>query len=97
MSESSYDTGFSFVSKEHEHFIREFLEVYRDNSVLWNKKHPNNKNVVVRYGALENLLRKCREYFPQADLDFVRHKLDGIKNAFRREHRKVIQIRPRVV
>ncbi|KAF7282663.1 hypothetical protein GWI33_002202 [Rhynchophorus ferrugineus] len=89
-SESSYDTGFSFVSKEHENFIREFLEIYRDNSVLWDKKHPHNKNIVVRYGALENLLGKSREYFPQADIDFVRHKLDGIKNAFRREHRKVV-------
>ncbi|XP_030760996.1 uncharacterized protein LOC115886088 isoform X1 [Sitophilus oryzae] len=85
-----FDSSFSFVSKENEKFIKEFIEVFKENPVLWDKTHPNNKNMSVRLAALDNLLKKSQEYFPNADIDFVRHRLEGLRNSFRREYRKVV-------
>lgn len=79
------------VSKDHESFIREFIQVYKDNQVLWDKSHPKYKSRDNRNSALDALLNKSKEYYSDADIDFVKHKIDGLRGGFRREYKKVLE------
>jgi len=78
------------VSKDQENFVKEFIQVYKDNPVLWDKKHPKYKSRDARNKALDSLLNKAKEYYPDVEIDFVKHKIDGLRGTFRKEYRKVM-------
>lgn len=76
---------------EHEVFIREFLSLYKQQPVLWQQKHPHYRNRAERTEAYTTLVKKCQEYYSDADEDFVRLKIDSMRSTFRKERRKVLQ------
>ncbi|ERL86576.1 hypothetical protein D910_03983, partial [Dendroctonus ponderosae] len=70
-------------------FLRDFIQIYRENRVLWDKTHPNYKSRSHRDAALESLINKSMQYFPEADLDFVRSKICNLRSTFWREYKKI--------
>lgn len=77
------------VSKTQENFVRDFIKIYKENPILWDKTHPKYKSRASRDAALELLANKSREYFPDANVDFVKTKIERIRGTFRKEHKKV--------
>lgn len=77
----------------HQKFLREFIYLYRQQECLWNKDHPNYKNRNDRSEAYEILLKKCKEYIPEADEDYVRLRIDSMRSTFRKERKKVLNSR----
>jgi hypothetical protein len=75
---------------EHEVFIREFITLYKQQPVLWRQKHPQYRNRTERSEAYEVLVRKCQEYYSEADEDFVKMKIDSMRSTFRKERKKVL-------
>ncbi|XP_060518649.1 uncharacterized protein LOC132697295 isoform X2 [Cylas formicarius] len=43
--------------------------------------------------AMELLIEKCREYYPDAGADFAKRKLDTLRGCFRKEYKKVADSR----
>lgn len=81
-----------FDNDQHK-FIKDLISLYKENPVLWDKTHKFYKNRTKRTEAYDRLLVKCREYFPEADEDFVRTKLENMRTSFRKEYRKVLASR----
>ncbi|RZC27646.1 uncharacterized protein BDFB_006597 [Asbolus verrucosus] len=79
-----------YVLSEHEVFMREFIALYKQHPVLWQQKHPQYRNRSERTEAYEVLVKKCQQYYPEADEDFVRMKIDSMRSTFRKERRKVL-------
>ncbi|KAL3267345.1 hypothetical protein HHI36_011476 [Cryptolaemus montrouzieri] len=77
----------------HQKFLREFINLYKQQECLWNKDHPNYKNRNDRTEAYETLLKKCKEYIPDADEDYVRLRIDSMRSTFRKERKKVLSSR----
>lgn len=77
------------VTKVNETFLRDFIQIYRENRILWDKTHPNYKSRIHRDAALDALVDKSMQYFPEANLDFVKTKIDSMRGTFRREYKKV--------
>jgi hypothetical protein len=63
-------------------FLEEFIEIYRQNSCLWEVKDYSNK--MKRNSNYEVLLRKLQEIYPQATTDFLKKKISNMRTAFRR-------------
>lgn len=80
----------------HQKFLREFINLYRQQECLWNKDHPNYKNRNDRSEAYEILLKKCKEYIPDADEDYVRLRIDSMRSTFRKERKKVLNSRSQI-
>lgn len=74
-------------------FILDLIHLYHVNTVLWDKKHKYYSNRKKRAEAYEILEKKCKEYYPEADDDYVRTKLDSLRTAFRRDYKKVVASR----
>ncbi|KAJ8949907.1 hypothetical protein NQ318_010541 [Aromia moschata] len=74
---------------DQERFIRELIQTFKERPVLWDKNHPHYRNRAERYEAYEALLIKCREYYPEADEDFAKMKIDSLRSSFRKEWNKV--------
>ncbi|XP_066141387.1 uncharacterized protein [Euwallacea fornicatus] len=72
-----------------ESFLKQLIATFKNNPVLWDKNHLKYKSRDARSVAMDELLTVTREYYPEANTDFVRTKLENMRNAFRREHRKV--------
>lgn len=70
-------------------FVTELLALYKEYPVLWDKNHPHYRNRSERGEALDVLLQKCREFYPEADEDFVKLKIDSLRACFRKEWNKV--------
>ncbi|CAG9762306.1 unnamed protein product [Ceutorhynchus assimilis] len=75
----------------YENFIRKLIKSYEANPALWKKEDPNYKSRESREKAMNNLLEVACEFFPDANMDFVKGKLENIKGGFRREHKKVTE------
>ncbi|KAJ8922625.1 hypothetical protein NQ315_007657 [Exocentrus adspersus] len=70
-------------------FVKELLALYKEYPVLWDKNHPHYRNRGERCEAVDVLLQKCREFYPEADEDFVKLKIDSLRACFRKEWNKV--------
>lgn len=70
-------------------FVRELLALYKDYPVLWDKNHPHYRSRAERSEAIDVLLQKCKEFYPEADEDFVKLKIDSLRACFRKEWNKV--------
>ncbi|XP_008192749.2 uncharacterized protein LOC103312840 isoform X1 [Tribolium castaneum] len=81
----------SYALTEHEVFTREFLTLYKQNPILWQQKHPQYRNRSLRSEAYATIVKKCQEFNPEADEDFVRMKIDSMRSTFRKERKKVLQ------
>ncbi|KAI8436681.1 hypothetical protein MSG28_010169 [Choristoneura fumiferana] len=70
-------------------FWTEFLELYKENSCLWDIHSSSYLRRDLRNAAYNILLEKYRELDPIATLDMVKRKIDIFRTGFRREQRKV--------
>lgn len=70
-------------------FWTEFLELYKENSCLWDIHSSSYLRRDLRNAAYNVLLAKYRELDPIATLDMVKKKIDIFRTGFRREQRKI--------
>lgn len=78
---------------EHQKFLREFIQIYKELPCLWDRNHPQYKSRIDRSESYEILVKKCKEYVNEADEDYVRLRIDSMRSSFRKERKKVIQSR----
>ncbi|KAJ8976166.1 hypothetical protein NQ317_002054 [Molorchus minor] len=76
---------------DQERFVKDLITAFREQPVLWDKNNPQHKSRAERTEAYQAITEKCREYFPEADEDFVKEKLDSLRSTFRRERHKVLK------
>lgn len=70
-------------------FLSRFIEEYRELPCLWKVRCADYMNKMKRDEAWETLLQVTKEKLPEADLNFVKKKVDNIRASFRKELRKV--------
>ncbi|KDR14294.1 uncharacterized protein LOC110834627 [Zootermopsis nevadensis] len=70
-------------------FVTKFLEEYRELPVLWKVRSADYSNRAKRDKAWDLLVQFTREKIPDADLQFVKKKVDSIRASFRKELRRV--------
>jgi hypothetical protein len=70
-------------------FLTKFLEEYREMPVLWQVRSADYSNRTKRDEAWDSLVQLTREKIPEADLCFVKKKVDSIRASFRKELRRV--------
>ncbi|XP_023722064.1 uncharacterized protein LOC111872416 isoform X3 [Cryptotermes secundus] len=76
----------TFMSPE---FLTRFLEAYRELPVLWQVRSTEYSNRGKRDEAWDLLVQFTREKIHDADLNFVKKKVDSIRASFRKELRRV--------
>ncbi|KAG8321088.1 hypothetical protein J6590_053404 [Homalodisca vitripennis] len=69
-------------------FLTKFIDEYRDLPCLWKVRIEEYSNTLQRYKAWEHL-QITKEKVPNADLNFVKNKVDNIRASFRKELRKI--------
>lgn len=70
-------------------FWKEFIELYRENSCLWDVNSRDYANRNARNRAYQALVMKCREKYPNAEKYFVAKKINSLRTSFRRQFRKI--------
>jgi hypothetical protein len=70
-------------------FLTKILEEYRELPVLWQVRCADYSNRAKRDEAGDLLVQFTREKIPDADLWFVKKKVDCIRASFRKELRRV--------
>lgn len=71
-------------------FWEEFINIYHLHTCLWNTKAKEYSDRNIKNQAYEELIKKCKEKFPNANKDFVVKKIHTMRCSFRRELKKVI-------
>lgn len=66
-------------------FWTTFIDLYQSKPCLWKVKSPEYSNKQLRNEAYAELTGKCKEINPEADVKFVRKKIDPLRAGFRRE------------
>jgi hypothetical protein len=69
--------------------LTKVLEEYREMPVLWQVRCADYSNRTKRDEAWDSLLQLTRENFPEAELYFVKKKMDSIRASIRKELRRV--------
>jgi hypothetical protein len=70
-------------------FILECIKVYRSLPALWNVKSKDYSNRKKKNEQYEQLLRKYRERFPDADKEQLKQKLNSLRTNFRKELKRI--------
>ncbi|XP_047991486.1 uncharacterized protein LOC125230391 [Leguminivora glycinivorella] len=68
---------------------REFLDIYRENTCLWDVHSSLYMRRDLRNASYNVLLEKYREIDPDATLDMVKKKIDTFRTGYRREVKKM--------
>lgn len=74
---------------QYKSFWEDFIELYRENTCLWDVKSKEYSNKIKRNSSYDVLLQKLKEINPQATLDLLKKKINNMRTAFRRELKKV--------
>lgn len=74
-------------------FTREFIETYRLQPCLWDVKSADYKQKSARQIAYDAMVTKSRQYIAEADHDFVKAKINNLRTTFRKELRRVKQMK----
>lgn len=78
------------TSKEEErNFILECIEVYKNLPALWNVKSKDYSNRQKKNEQYEQLLRKYREKYPEADKSQLVKKFNSLRTNFRKELKRI--------
>ncbi|KAG8224830.1 hypothetical protein J437_LFUL002277 [Ladona fulva] len=80
----------SFMNPE---FLARFIELYHDLPALWNVGDADYTNRAKRSEAWDTLVEFTRSRIRDADLPFVKKKLESIRASFRKELRRVKESR----
>ncbi|KAF5294604.1 hypothetical protein FQA39_LY13363 [Lamprigera yunnana] len=70
-------------------FILECIEVYHSLPALWNIKSKDYSNRIKKNEQYNNLLRKYREYYPDADKAQLVKKFNSLRTNFRKELKQI--------
>lgn len=70
-------------------FILECIEVYRSLPALWDIKSKEYSNRNKKNEQYEQLLRKYREYYPDADKSQLVKKFNSLRTNFRKELNRI--------
>ncbi|KAF5285415.1 hypothetical protein FQA39_LY16669 [Lamprigera yunnana] len=70
-------------------FILECIEVYHSLPALWNIKSKDYSNRIKKTEQYNNLLRKYREYYPDADKAQLVKKFNSLRTNFRKELKRI--------
>ncbi|KAF5270691.1 hypothetical protein FQA39_LY01429 [Lamprigera yunnana] len=70
-------------------FILECIEVYHSLPALWNIKSKDYSNRIKKNEQYNNLLRKYREYYPDADKAQLVKKFNSLRTNFRKELKRI--------
>ncbi|KAK9891125.1 hypothetical protein WA026_013444 [Henosepilachna vigintioctopunctata] len=74
--------------KDHD-FICDFIEIYKSNPCLWDKKDPQYHNSNIREAAYTCLLEKFKEYDGNATKATVKSKINSLRSTFQKEFKEV--------
>lgn len=69
--------------------VLNFIEKYRSCDCLWKVKSKDYSNRVKREQAYQELVDYVKVLDPEADKDFVIKKINNLRNAYRKQLRKV--------
>ncbi|XP_066908450.1 uncharacterized protein [Halyomorpha halys] len=75
--------------EDHKKFWKEFIELYKEQTCLWDNNSKDYSNRNARNRAYDALVAKCREKFPNAEKYFVAKKINSLRTSFRRQFRKI--------
>lgn len=71
--------------------LEEFIQIYRNETCLWNVKNKDYHNRDKRSAAYCKLIEKLKEIEPNADRDMVTKKINSFRTAFKKEEHKVAE------
>lgn len=71
---------------------KDFFDLYRKHTCLWNVKSKEYSNKMKRNAAYEELLLKLQECQPHSTMETLKKKINNFRTSFRREHKKVITL-----
>ncbi|XP_063383498.1 uncharacterized protein LOC134669806 [Cydia fagiglandana] len=83
----------SFHSMQNQEKWCEFLDLYRENTCLWDIQSNTYMRRDLRNASYNLLLEKYREIEPNATLDMVKKKIDIFRTGYRREVKKINESR----
>jgi len=72
-------------------FLLEFIELFRQEECLWKVKSKDYYNRSKKDASYRTLIGKVQEVEPDATRDTVVKKINNLRSAFRKEHKKVIK------
>lgn len=72
-------------------FVTGFIDIYRQLPSLWNIKSKQYSNRKEKAKAYEKLISYCKTVDKNASMDTVKKKINNIRSAFRKEHKKVLK------
>lgn len=75
-----------FLSKE---FLTEFIKLYESFPCLWKIRSKQYVNKNFKNEANDELVKFCAKTYTEADVKFVKNKIQSIRNSFRKEVKKV--------
>lgn len=67
----------------------EFINCYKQYNCLWQLKSKEYTNRNLKNRAYQCLVQLIQPHFPSANTDFVKSKIQNLRNAFRKEMKKV--------
>jgi len=67
----------------------DFINCYKQNNCLWQLKSKDYTNRNLKNRAYARLVELVQPHFPSANTDFVKSKIQNLRNAFRKEMKKV--------
>lgn len=76
-------------AKQHEkNIILQFINCYREHPALWKVKSQEYSNKIERNKGIVQLVEILKELEPECTRDGVMKKINSLRSAFRREHKK---------
>jgi hypothetical protein len=72
-------------------FLLEFIELFRQEECLWKVKSKDYYNRSKKDASYRTLIGKVQEAEPDATRDTVVKKINNLRSAFRKEHKKVLK------
>nr|CAI5867163.1 unnamed protein product [Callosobruchus analis] len=73
---------------DNQEFWTSFIHLYRKSPCLWNTKSRDYRDVNKRNYAYSELVAKCLEINPEADVKYVKGKIESLRNGLRRYQRQ---------
>lgn len=70
-------------------FVKDFIDIYRKHKCLWKVKHSTYSNKALRTKAYQELLDLYKTVEEDATVETVKHKINNMRSAFRKELKKV--------
>lgn len=69
--------------------VLNFIEAYRSHECLWRIKSKDYSNRILREKSYQELITHVKTFEPEADKDFVIKKISNLRNAFRKQLKKL--------